>query len=283
MSALRERIVDATYERAVRHGKVPRRSYAHYFIESDGLHSRLHLQNFYSTFWPDVMAPATAHVRAFGTNGQQLGSTSVEVPRFGSVFLEVRDLLERIGASANEGLLAADLEPPEELRPRLAGLPAPESVSINTPFWMAYYDATENYMYVHSIEKLGGEIHGVSGPLRWHLQRGVPRREPWRSWRLLDVELLDEVQVVAINHAPTPGQTSVGVYAADGPPLWEQRVSLAPRALERVRVPDAEIERWRAEDAASLVRIGLDPLLTANGKPYVIMRYGGGPLSLHHG
>jgi hypothetical protein len=31
------------------------------------------------------------------------------------------------------------------------------------------------------------------------------------------------------------------------------------------------------------VRIGLDPLLTTNGKPYVIMRYGGGPLSLHHG
>ena len=31
------------------------------------------------------------------------------------------------------------------------------------------------------------------------------------------------------------------------------------------------------------LRIGLDPLLTANGKPYVLMRYGDGPLSIHHG
>jgi hypothetical protein len=27
----------------------------------------------------------------------------------------------------------------------------------------------------------------------------------------------------------------------------------------------------------------MDPLLTANGKPYVIMRYADGPPSLHHG
>jgi hypothetical protein len=38
-----------------------------------------------------------------------------------------------------------------------------------------------------------------------------------------------------------------------------------------------------AGGGARLGRIGMDPLLTGNGKPYVLMRYGGGPLSLHHG
>jgi hypothetical protein len=282
MPALRERVVGATHERAVRHGKVPRTSYAHYFIEDEGLHSRLHLQNFYSTFWPDVDAPATAHIRAFGSRGARLGATSIEVPRFGSIFLEARDLLERIGARAPEGLVAADLEPPAGVSSRFADLPAPEAVHINTPFWMAYYDADENYMYVHSIEMLAGEVHGTTAPLRWHLNRARPQRTSWRSWRLLDVELLDELQVVAVNHGRVPGDTTVGVYGADDVALWERHLSLAARQTERVRVPADEIATWRRR-GANQVRIGLDPLLTTNGKPYVIMRYGGGPLSLHHG
>ena len=277
MPALRERVVNATHERAVRRGKVPRTSYAHYFIETEGLHSRLHLQNFYSTFWPDVEEPATAYVRAFGAQGEALGSTQRELPRFGSMFLEACDLLERLGADATEGLVAVDLKPPEAVRGRFADLPAPDRVHINTPFWMAYYDATENYMYVHSIEMLAGEVRGTTAPLRWHLNRAPAQRESWRSWRLLDVELLDEVQIVAVNHGTQAGETTVGIYAADGRTLWERRVELTPRQVERVHVPAQEIARWRKHGLAEHVRIGLDPLLTTNGKPYVIMRYGGGP------
>jgi hypothetical protein len=32
-----------------------------------------------------------------------------------------------------------------------------------------------------------------------------------------------------------------------------------------------------------MLQLGIDPLPTLNGKPYVLMRYGNGPLSLHHG
>ena len=48
-------------------------------------------------------------------------------------------------------------------------------------------------------------------------------------------------------------------------------------------VPAAEIAKWKGQKDPGTVRIALDPVLSDNGKPYVIMRYGGGPLSLHHG
>jgi hypothetical protein len=284
MPGLKEKVFLDLYEREVRAGRVPRRSYAHYFIEDGGLHSRIHLQNFYSTFWPDADVAATAHVRAFDATGREIATTDVELPRFGSMFLEIGDLLARGDTDGvREGSVAVDLEPPEELRERFAELPSPDSVHINTPFWMAYYDGDENYMYVHSIEVLGGEVAGASAALRWHLGRAPSTREAWRSWRLLDVEALDELQLVVMNHDTRAGETAVAVHAAGGETLWQQRVTLAPRALQRVRVAPEEIARWRAEQLAEHVRIGLDPLLTANGKPYVIMRYGGGPLSLHHG
>jgi hypothetical protein len=76
---------------AVGVGKVPRRCYAHHFIEGEGLHSRLHLQNYYSTFWPDVDEPAVAHVSAFDADGTRLGTADVDLPRFGSLFLEASD------------------------------------------------------------------------------------------------------------------------------------------------------------------------------------------------
>ena len=45
-----------------------------------------------------------------------------------------------------------------------------------------------------------------------------------------------------------------------------------------VRVPAADLRSWPVRHPEIRhARIGLDPLLTANGKPYVIMRYADGP------
>ena len=281
VAEMKDKVFKSVYERAVRNGDVPRKSYAHYFLQDEGIRSRIHLQNFYSTFWPDVTDPSHAHVRAFDARGNLVATRDVELPRFGSMFLEVADLLG--DATATEGMVAVDLEPPASVRDRFADLPSPDSVHINTPFWMAYRDADENYMYVHSIDVLASDVFGTTAPLRWQLKRAPVQRPDWRSWRLLDVDLLDEVQVVAMNHGDEPGTSTVGIHTEDGRTLWSQEVTLSGRQLERVRVPESEIQAWRDRDDVSLVRIGLEPLFTANGKPYVIMRYGGGPLSLHHG
>jgi hypothetical protein len=281
--ALKERAVEATRGRALREGLVPRRAYAHYFIEAEGLHSRIHLQNFWSTFWPQLAEPATAHIHAFGPSGTPLGSVDREVPRFGSMFVEIRDLLRELGAADTEGIVAIDLEPPDEVRAQLTNLPNPLSVEVNTPYWMAYYDDAENYMYVHSIEKLGGTVFGTTRTVSWMLTRPVDDRERWRSWRLLDLDALSEVQIVAINHGTRPGTSTVGLYsAADDAPIAEQELEFRPRELHRVRFGPDELAAGAASGGKH-ARVGLDPLLTGNGKPYVLLRYGDGPLSLHHG
>lgn len=260
-------------------------AYTHYFIESDGLHSRIHLQNFYSTFWPEVREPAVAHIIVHDDAGQLQGSAHREIPPFGSLFLELSELLAEIGSRAAEGTVAIDLEPAAGVSARFHELPSAEEVEIKTPFWMAYYDDTENYMYVHSIDTLGGEVFGAPHLLKWSMTRWVAAGERWRSWRLLDVERLSELQVVCINHSPESRSTVLGVYSADtATTLYERALSLGARALERVRVPEEELATWSARrPEIRHVRIGVDPLLTANGKPYVIMRYAAGPPSLHHG
>jgi hypothetical protein len=260
-------------------------AYTHYFIESEGLHSRIHLQNFYSTFWPQVREPAVAHLVVHDAQGKPQGDARREIPPFGSLFLEVSELLAEIGSDAAEGTVAIDLEPPAGVRAQFHELPSAEEAEVKTPFWMAYYDDTENYMYVHSIDTRGGEVFGASRLLRWAMTRHVGTGERWHSWRLLEVERLSDLQVVCINHSPEPRSTVVGVYSADTSiALYEQPVSLAPRALARVRVPAEELATCRSRHPEiPHARIGLDPLLTPNGKPYVIMRYAGGPPSLHHG
>jgi hypothetical protein len=282
LAELRSKATTAAFERAAKWGKVPRRAYVHYFIESEGLHSRAHLQNFYSTFWPQYDVPALAAIRVHGADGSTLGSHEVEIPRFGSMFLEARDLLAAIGADAPEGTLAIDLQPAAQVRKDFGDLPEAATAQINTPFWMAYYDDDENYMYVHSIERLDREFYGTLKPISWLLSRTASTGERWRSWRLLDREGLTDLQVVVINHGTVPGSTKVGVYSRDdAETLYEEEIELAPKELRRVRVPSDEIAGW--PERPEHLRIGLDPLLTANGKPYVLMRYRGGPLSIHHG
>ena len=283
-STFRERAGAYARARAARTGRPPRRAYEHYFIESEGLHSRIHLQNFWSTFWPQVDEPATARIRAFDAGGTPLGQVERVLPPFNSMFLELRDLLGELGADATEGTVAIDLEPPRGVRGEFGELPKPDSIEIKTPYWMAFYDDAENYMYVHSIELLRGETFGAPWILNLH-ERNVAEGEPWRSWRLLEVDNLTELQVVVINHSPDPRSSSVGIHTADDPdPIWSEALEFAPRQLHRVRVPAGELAGWRDRVAElPLVRIGVDPLLTGNGKPYVLLRYGDGPLSLHHG
>jgi hypothetical protein len=285
LAATRGRLAHSLASRAARDGRVPRRAYTHYFIEAEGLHSRIHLQNFYSTFWPQVDHPALAQIVVHDDAGRRQGSVSRAIPPFGCLFLELAELLSELGSSAREGTVAIDLEPPADVRAELHELPSAETAEIKTPFWMAYYDRTEDYMYVHSIDTLGGEIFGAPRLLSWSMTRHVAQGERWHSWRLLEVERLSDLQIVCINHSPEPRSTRVGVYSPDtSTALYERPVTLAPRALQRIRVPAEELASWpERHGEIRHLRIGLDPLLTANGKPYVIMRYADGPPSLHHG
>jgi hypothetical protein len=282
---LRERAAHSAMRRAARSGHPPRRAYTHYFIETDGLHSRIHLQNFYSTFWPEVHEPAMAHILVHDSEGRRRGAAQRTLEPFGSLFLELGELLRELDCDAPEGTVAIDLEPPAGVRARFDELPGAEQAEVRTPFWMAYYDRAEDYMYVHSIEMRAGEVFGAPRLLSWTLTRDVPAGERWRSWRLLEAERLSDLQIVCINHSPARRATRVGVYAPDGvTALYERAIELAPRALARVRVPPEQLAVWpvRHPEIRHL-RVGVDPLLTANGKPYVIMRYIEGPPSLHHG
>jgi hypothetical protein len=285
LAQARARVANTLRRQAARSGRPPRYAYTHYFIEDEGLHSRIHLQNFYSTFWPQVREPAVAHIRAFDGGGHPQGSCQRVIPPFGSLFLEVADLLGELGSDAREGSVAIDLEPAAAVREQFHELPDADQVEVKTPFWMAYYDGHENFMYVHSIDTLGGEVYGAPAPLRWALTRSVPSGEGWRSWRLLEAARLSELQVVCMNMSTETRSTVVGVYSADDSvALYRQAQELAPRAVGRVRVPGEDIHEWATRHPeVEQVRIGLDPLLTANGKPYVIMRYADGPPSLHHG
>lgn len=285
IAELKERTVTTARQRAVKAGKVPRRAYAHYFIEAEGIHSRIHLQNFWSTFWPQLAPTAVATIHVFDAEGTAIGEAIRRLAPFSSVFVEMRDLLAEFGARADEGLVAVDLAPPDDIRAEMAELPNPLKAEVNTPYWMAYYDSAENYMYVHSIEKLGGEVCGTTMPLRWLSNRSRDLREPWRSWRLLELDDITEVQIVAVNHSNRPGSSTVGLYGEpDRQPIYDQRLDFKPRQLHRVRIAGYELrDALAARPEARYGRVGLDPLLTGNGKPYVLLRYGNGPLSLHHG
>lgn len=281
----RTRAAQTVRRRSALSGRPPRYAYTHYFIESEGLHSRIHLQNFWSTFWPQVREPAVAHIQVFDDQGRPQGSSERVLPPFGSLFFEVADLLSELGSDAREGSVAIDLEPAAAVRSQFHDLPDADQVEVKTPFWMAYYDGNENFMYVHSIDTLGGEVFGAPRVLRWSMTRSVPSGESWRSWRLLDASRLSDLQIVCMNMSPETRSTVVGVYSPDDSvTFYREAQELGPRAVRRVRVPREEIREWPARHpGVEHVRIGLDPLMTGNGKPYVIMRYADGPPSLHHG
>ena len=273
--------VETIYALTTKFGYVPRRPFAHYFLNSDGIKSRIHLQNYYSSFWPEVDEPANATFTILNKHGEVMHNFSREVSPFGQIYLEMEEF-SGVGSNS-EGMVFVDLEPGSATKREFAKLPSPKQVSIATPFWMSYRDENENYMYVHSISTLEGEVKGGILPVNWKLSRTQSERPSWKSWRLLDVQLLDELQVVVMNHSAWTGQSKVEIYADNGAVLWSEDVSLEAKQVERVKVPKELIADWKLRNVSSHIRVGVDPLLSSNGKPYVVTKYAGGPLSLHHG
>jgi hypothetical protein len=269
------------YNRVLASGYVPRRAFAHYFMNTGGIRSRVHLQNFYSTFFPLTPTDATAHVWLCGPDGKQIAKKDFTIPPFGQLYLGIEDI---VGSDLDmEGMIYIDLEPPAVIRKQLKTIPALQQLTVQTPFWVSYRDQDDNYMYVHSIESYRGKVFGAVWPLSRVMANATPERNAWQSWRLLDIALLDELQIVVMNHSHVPGKTVVSLVNENGDPVWSEDVALTTRETRRVIVPAAEIAKWKSSPNPGTVRVALDPMFTGNGKPYVLMRYGGGPLSLHHG
>jgi len=274
-------VAQRTYDRVLAAGYVPRRPYGHYFMNTEGIRSRVHLQNYFSTFFPEHLTEATAHVWLCDKNGKVIATHDFVLPPFGQLYIEVADI---VGHDLDmEGLIYIDLEPPAVIRKQLKTIPNLRGLEEGTPFWVSYRDREDNYMYVHSIEKYRGRVFGAMWPLSRIMATSEPVRDHWQSWRLLDVALLDELQIVVINHSRQPGSTVARVIGDEGETLWSEEVKLGTRASRRLIVPPAMIEKWAKEKTSENIRISLDPLFSENGKPYVIMRYAGGPWSLHHG
>jgi hypothetical protein len=274
-------VVQRAYGKILSSGFVPRRAFAHYFMNTGGIRSRAHLQNFYSTFFPLTLVEATAHVWLYGQNGKLVAKKDFSVPPFGQLYLEAKDI---VGHEIDmEGMIYIDLAPPAIIRKQLKSIPSVQQMTVQTPFWVSYRDENDNYMYVHSIESYRGKVFGAVWPLSRMMATVAPERHAWQSWRLLDTALLDELQIVVMNHSHKPGTTAVGLVGESGERVWSEVVTLEARQTRRIVVPGTRIEQWKAAKSPASLRVALDPLLTGNGKPYVIMRYGGGPWSLHHG
>jgi hypothetical protein len=272
----------AAMSRVVRSGRIPRAAFRHLFIESDGLHSRIHLQNFYSVMWPHLNPTVDGVVEVFAADGRRLGRHTFELAPFGALFLEMRELLATIGASEAYGSVAVELLPPPQALQELAEFPIEDahSLLVSTPFWMTFYDEAENYMYVHSIDRHAARRSGATMPVNWLLARQASAvGQSWRAGRLLDTAGLTQLQLALVNHSAKRRETVVSLREPGGDtPVWEQAVPLGPCATARLNVDVNALKT-----AAGEVRLGVDPLPTANGKPYVLLKYGSGPLSVHHG
>jgi hypothetical protein len=263
------------------HGRLPRRGYEHCFIEEEGVHSRLHLHHFYSMFLPDVNEPVDAHVHVFGADGTRLGIVTRRLQPLTSLVLPMTEVLAELSSPATLGSVAVDVEPSEAYARRLVEI-GPQNAMAQSPFWMGYYDDGGSVAYVHSIDQFYGTVFGVGRVAglayraRWH------RSGEWASKRLIDTAGLRRADAYLVNHSSSAGQTTIRWRAhPDGATLAEKTVTVQPHGAVRVGVTAADVAR--VSTPVERLRLEVDGLLTENGKPYVMLRYGDGPFSLHHG
>lgn len=260
--------------------RLPRRGYAHCFIEADGVHSRLHLHHFYSLFLPDLTEPVDAHIHVFSEAGKALGVVTRRLTPFSSLTLPMSEVLSELGTSAALGTVALDIEPGIGYSRRLVEL-GPQSAMAQSPFWMGYYGDDGSVAYIHSIDQHFGTVFGIgrigSIAFRAHWHRGGD----WASKRLIDAQGLRQADAYLVNHSTAAGRPTVRWLAHPEKTILSEHTETV-RAHGAIRVSVTADDLARAAGTVDKLRLEVDGLLTSNGKPYVMVRYGNGPFSLHH-
>jgi hypothetical protein len=280
-SSLKKRGVRLTQRAVNPRGRLPRRGYEHCFIEEEGVHSRLHLHHFYSMFLPDVNEPVDAHVHVFGSGGARVGVVTRTLQPLTSLVLPMTDVLAELTSTETLGSVALDVEPSATYERKLVEI-GPENARVQSPFWMGYYDAGGSVAYVHSIDQYYGEVFGVPRAAGFAFRARWHRGGEWSSKRLIDAEGLRRADAYLVNYSSSAGETTIRWRAhPDGAVLSQQTVTVQPHGAVRVSVSGEDVAR--ASGPVRQLRLEVDGLLTENGKPYVMLRYGDGPFSLHHG
>jgi hypothetical protein len=262
-------------------GRLPRRAYEHCFIEEEGVHSRLHLHHFYSMFLPDINQPVDAHVYAFGADGKRLGVLTRRLQPLTSLVLPMGEVLAELHSSETLGSVAVDVEPSDAYAQKLVEV-GPQNAMAQSPFWMGYYDDGGSVAYVHSIDQFYGAVFGVGKVAGMAYRARSHRSGEWASKRLIDTATLRRADAYLVNYSPSAGETTIRWRAhPDGATLSERTVTIQPHGAVRVGVTADDVAK--ASAPVERLRLEVDGLLTENGKPYVMLRYGDGPFSLHHG
>lgn len=256
----------------------PRIPYLHYWTLREGAQSLICLHNFFSILAPETRLPCRAFIRLYDADGRKVASTSLDLPPRGSRMLDVGVILRSVSGSANgplEGSLELDVAPPGDFS-LVAGEPGALSVS-SSYFYMLYRSPRGMLTTVHAIER-GPTYRGVPAPLGSLL--GLRTRAlagSWRSKRAISAANLGEIRTVAINHASGPREMHLGLKRGPAGPVvaeTSRRVpSLGLLVLEHL-VPEPHGGDYVVFSRA---------LATPNSKPYVWVRYGSGPMSMHHG
>jgi hypothetical protein len=232
-------------------------------------------------FFPDIKSNAIVRVWLHDPKGNLICRKQFKIPPFGQIYLSAKDLINTDDKIS--GMVYVDLQPSREIRARLRKLPDSRSMVSQTPFWVSYVDADENYMYVHSIDTYKGRILGYLWPRSQRKAKKATIASSWKSWRILELSLLSELEVIVMNHSSEKGECVVQLWSDDDTQLWNFPLTMKTRETKRVKVPQSLISDLSESQVTRNIRVGIEGLLTPNGKPYVLMRYGMGPRSLHHG
>ena len=233
----------------------------------------LHVQNPFSFFWPDGNTRAKALVELRDDQGHLLSKLSRQIQPFGTLALEIDDLLLGLTEKSDFGTITVDLIPTLKYRRHLRKL-TDGTPLIASPFWMRFSSSSGGSQgYSHSIDADRAKIRGVPAVLaRYFTSKDVGFA--WESSRSIDLDASSFAQGFVVNSSKDTKSFTMSWCN-----LEEQIIVQKCCLLPSLGVSEISTPRGLTDE----VHLVVDPLPTPNGKPYVFVFQVSGEFGFTHG
>jgi hypothetical protein len=245
----------------------------YYWVSDGNLDTVLHLQNYFSAFFPELETSTTGTISMFDQNGVALGITLFAVAHNGSTKFRVSELIGTNGVSSctTFGSLEVKMAIPQPVLDRVKDQ---HSLYFWDRFYIAYTNNQGQMCFVHGVDKTHIYHEGATDPVDWY---GPPGDHQWAPELPVDIDDYQKFSVVMLNRTSSPSVVTLTLldeldeslnWTAEIPPKGVHRFELNKEATHPLTPTE--------------LRMRIEGMPTKFGRPMVFKEFRNGAFSAMH-
>ncbi|MBY0471647.1 hypothetical protein K2X30_10820 [bacterium] len=246
--------------------------YTNAYVRTEGVKTRIHLNNIISPFLPQYDDPVDFKIQFFSQDGVLLKILHRTLERHGCSFIDVDEALS--GIESPFGMVVVNAELSKAIRSRLT---ANKLRMVSSHYFVTWETQEGGINCSHCIESYNGSYFGIPGFMKGWIKPNRPIQN-WISNSGIMPHGLEKMRLYFTNPGKKTILSDVEIRQ-NAQILHKEQLHLKPYGTGLLSIAPPQLKSFDPKGASLVIKVDA---LTGNAKPYAFLKYKGRGYLAHH-